>query len=249
MANKLVDAANHLIIFNNEPVEGLPTAAEVNVNTTNFEIITGKNAQDAFIQVDTKLALNENYDSILLSLDPLSTEISYISQVPLQSLQTQMHDGRPSHKAPGASVYDEFGTWGIIDTIEGQIANVITVVSRGSQSVTKKYVDEQVNTKQDKTSVVSVKSIAIALQNNIIYNANELETLNISVTSSTSAADFICQLNFSSGNIPTVLTLPKDIKWLGDDTETGTFIPSANARYVVIFYNDGLNLRAVTQKS
>lgn len=90
----------------------------------------------------------------------------------------------------------------------------------------------------------------VDLQDKSIFNFTDdaLATLSISVPEIINA-DFACQVNFSSGTTETAFDAPDTIKWevAGDDIVSGAFVPAANKRYVLFFYSDGKNLRAISQ--
>lgn len=88
----------------------------------------------------------------------------------------------------------------------------------------------------------------VDLQDNSIFNFTDdaLATLSISAPE-TINADFACQVNFSSGATATAFDAPDTIKWEGDDIVSDALVPSANKRYVLFFYSDGKNLRAISQ--
>lgn len=88
----------------------------------------------------------------------------------------------------------------------------------------------------------------VDLQDNSIFNFTDdaLATLSISVPE-TINVDFACQVNFSSGATETAFDAPDTIKWEGDDIVSDAFVPTASKRYVLFFYSDGKNLRAISQ--
>lgn len=88
----------------------------------------------------------------------------------------------------------------------------------------------------------------VDLQDNSIFNFTDdaLATLSISAPEIINA-DFACQVNFSSGTTATAFDAPDTIKWEGDDIVSDALVPPANKRYVLFFYSDGKNLRAISQ--
>ena len=92
---------------------------------------------------------------------------------------------------------------------------------------------------------VSESTLTQELANNTIYNAGELSSLIITFPA-TPTADYISQVNFTSGATPTALTAPVGTVWRGSDVST-VFVPAANTRYSVLFYYDGVNMRGLVQ--
>lgn len=98
-------------------------------------------------------------------------------------------------------------------------------------------VPQQIN---DTTST----SITISmLENNTMHNYGTLTSLTI--TNSWNTLDFVAQVNFSSGVTPTVFTPPSTnggVYFIGDACDNGTFTPTANHRYMVLFNSNGLDV-------
>lgn len=69
----------------------------------------------------------ENAVSVLSTSVDISTELGGTTTVALSELVALDIDGRPSHKAPGATVYAENGAVGIISVVDEQNATVKTV--------------------------------------------------------------------------------------------------------------------------
>lgn len=80
---------------------------------------------------------------------------------------------------------------------------------------------------------------SITLGDNTVYNGGEQTSLTIDLPAA-SAANFICEVVFTSGSTPTTLSYPNSIKWDGTDVSGGVFVPVASKRYTVIFYYDGV---------
>lgn len=87
----------------------------------------------------------------------------------------------------------------------------------------------------------------VELQHNTIIDfTGSVSSLTVSLPS-VMAIDYISQLNFSSASTPTEFATVDAIKWTGDDIVSEAFVPQANKRYTVLFYYDGLFVRAVAQ--
>lgn len=95
---------------------------------------------------------------------------------------------------------------------------------------------------------ISSTSATIALSTYTIYSANVLNTLNITPPLSPNA-EFIAQLDFTSGSTPTVVN-SNNIEWFGDNVnEVQGFLPRSNCDYSIIFYYTGTTVRGVIQGS
>lgn len=108
--------------------------------------------------------------------------------------------------------------------------------------------------KADKIDLVEIKEAGpeIKFKDNTIFNGTEIvEILSISQLEKIEP-DEMCQVNFTSGETPTQLTVNSNnepVYWSGDDIDSdhGVFVPEANRRYVVIIYSDGESTRCVVQ--
>lgn len=98
---------------------------------------------------------------------------------------------------------------------------------------------------QAKTTIVTVSDSTLTqeLANNTIYNCGELSALTITYPA-TIDADYLVQVNFTSGATPTTLSAPAGTVWRGSDVSS-TFTPVANKRYSVLFYYDGVQVRGL----
>ena len=91
------------------------------------------------------------------------------------------------------------------------------------------------------TEFQTLSEQTFVLQSNTIYDGAQLN--NITFTLPTNILiDFIAQLNFSSGTIPTIFNAPNRIYFDGDDCDLGVFTPVANKRYSVLITSEGINL-------
>lgn len=79
---------------------------------------------------------------------------------------------------------------------------------------------------------------SIALANNTEYRRGVVSTLSITLPESMPNV-FECQVSFTSGASPTVLTLPTGISLSGDGITNGTITVQANYRYGLLFWYDG----------
>ena len=93
------------------------------------------------------------------------------------------------------------------------------------------------------------ESIAnISLENYTIYKANTLSSLTITLPSPMST-DFISQINFVSGETPTVINID-NVEWFGDNVnETIGFVPRENCEYNIIFTYNGTKVTGIIQGS
>ena len=101
---------------------------------------------------------------------------------------------------------------------------------------------------EEVTNVVTVSSSTFSQQlaNNTIYNCTtNMTSISVSFPSSPTA-DYISQLNFTSGSTATTFNASGTIDWYGDDVST-TFTPVANKRYTIMFYYDGVKFRGIVQ--
>lgn len=101
---------------------------------------------------------------------------------------------------------------------------------------------------------VEVKTLTTAqteLQDNTIYTADTLSAIDITIPATTDAS-YCSEIQFTCSNPATTFTCPTTILWKGDDVaESGgvlTLDPQPGTRYVIIFYKDGENIRAISDK-
>lgn len=144
----------------------------------------------------------------------------------------------------------DFWYMGIIPDLEST-TNKVTSISSSStdtQYPSAKCVYDNLQTKDDKTSVVALTGTSVTqeLADNTIYQASELASLTITIPNGITS-DYISQINFESGSTATTLTAPNTIIWFGDDLINNVFVPAVNKQYVVIFYYDGVNVRSIVQ--
>lgn len=81
-------------------------------------------------------------------------------------------------------------------------------------------------------------STNIVLANNTEYRRGAVSTLSIALPESLPNV-LECQVSFTSGASPTVLTLPAGISLSGDSVNNGTITVQANRRYGLLFWYDG----------
>ena len=96
-----------------------------------------------------------------------------------------------------------------------------------------------------KVSLIEDGSGETTLRNRYIYRAGELAALSLNAD----AADdrFFCELCFTSGSVPTSLTVPEEWKWTGEHLSNGVFVPQANFRYRLVVLSDGVFIRAAAE--
>lgn len=96
------------------------------------------------------------------------------------------------------------------------------------------------NSKQGATNVVTLTASSTELASNTIYNGGELASVTLTLPA-TVPADFIAQVEFTSGTTPTLFTAPAALYFNGDRCEAGTFTPIASHRYCIMIISDGAN--------
>lgn len=108
---------------------GATTAANVSVNLSDMNIIKTANVQAALKELDLTVKDLQDSISILATSVELSNEFGQSTVVLLDELTSIEIDGRPSYKEPGATVYAENGSVGIISTLDtaNGTANVVTI--------------------------------------------------------------------------------------------------------------------------
>lgn len=94
---------------------------------------------------------------------------------------------------------------------------------------------------QGATSIVTLTTDSTELATNTIYNGGELASVTFTLPA-TVPADFVAQLNFTSGTTPTTFTAPATVTFEGDACSNGAFTPVASKRYSVLIYTDGVNV-------
>ena len=85
----------------------------------------------------------------------------------------------------------------------------------------------------------------ITLHSACIYRAGELASL--SLNADVAEDRFFCELCFTSGSVPTSLTVPEEWKWTGEHLSNGVFVPQANFRYRLVVLSDGVFIRAAAE--
>lgn len=93
---------------------------------------------------------------------------------------------------------------------------------------------------QDATNIVTLTSTSTELATNTIYNGGELASVTLTLPASV-PADFIAQVEFTSGSTATTFTAPNTLYFKGDDCFSGVFTPIASCRYCIMIINDGVN--------
>lgn len=95
---------------------------------------------------DTVAAELQNAVSVLHTSQDLATDLNAETVLIIDELFAYPNiDGRPNYKAPGATVYDENGTIGIISTIVDDMATIITVASPASAGITTEQTPTETN--------------------------------------------------------------------------------------------------------
>lgn len=93
---------------------------------------------------------------------------------------------------------------------------------------------------QDATTITTLTTASVELVSNTIYNGGELASVTLTLPNSV-PADFIVQVEFTSGTTPTTFTAPNTLYFKGDDCFSGVFTPIASCRYCIMIINDGVN--------
>ena len=93
---------------------------------------------------------------------------------------------------------------------------------------------------QGATSIVTLTTASTELATNTIYNGGELASVTLTLPA-TVPADFIAQVEFSSGATATTFTAPASLYFNGDACDGGVFTPVANKRYCIMVISDGVN--------
>ena len=88
------------------------------------------------------------------------------------------------------------------------------------------------------------KEMTEKLINNGIYHLNEIESINFALEEELDDL-FFCEVVFTSGTTPTVVTSDSRIKWVGDDVNAGLFTPITNTRYSCTLQYDGVFVRGM----
>lgn len=112
-----------------------PVASAVALERGAMTLITGGNVQEAMEQIDNELNALQDSVSVLTCSQALATAVGGTATVPLTALTAVELDGRPSHKRPGAMVYDLIGTHGIIHTVDETSAVITTIAVSPSASL------------------------------------------------------------------------------------------------------------------
>ena len=94
---------------------------------------------------------------------------------------------------------------------------------------------------QGATSIVTLTTASTELATNTIYNGGELASVTLTLPA-TVPADFIAQVEFTSGATATTFTAPATVIFEGNDCSNGVFTPLASKRYSVMVYSDGVNV-------
>lgn len=93
---------------------------------------------------------------------------------------------------------------------------------------------------QGATSIVTLTTASTQLATNTIYNGGTLASVTLTLPNSV-PADFIAQVEFSSGATSTTFTAPATLYFNGDACDGGVFTPVANKRYCIMVISDGVN--------
>lgn len=93
---------------------------------------------------------------------------------------------------------------------------------------------------QGATSIVTLTTASTQLATNTIYNGGELASVTLTLPA-TVPADFIAQVEFTSGTTATIFTAPATLYFNGDACDGGVFTPVASKRYCILIITDGVN--------
>ena len=96
-----------------------------------------------------------------------------------------------------------------------------------------------------KLSALSDDTTQQTLYSHTVYRAGELAGLALAVADN--AADFICELSFTSGCVPTSLTAPDAWRWSGDAVYDGVLVPESGVRYCLVIFSDGEFIRCLVR--
>ena len=92
---------------------------------------------------------------------------------------------------------------------------------------------------------VDALDAVLVLENRCIYCAGELASLTLDAGQI--AEGFFCEICFTSGAVPTALSMPEGWNWYGDALSNGVFVPQSNTRYRVVVLWDGVFVRAAAE--
>lgn len=94
-------------------------------------------------------------------------------------------------------------------------------------------------------SPVDGDEATLILHNRVIYRAGELRSLTLNA--GMEADTLFCEICFTSGSIPTALTVPAEWKWFGDHLSDSVFVPQSQTRYRLVVLSDGMFIRAAAE--
>ncbi|MGN1202818.1 MAG: hypothetical protein ACI4RF_05935 [Eubacterium sp.] len=102
--------------------------------------------------------------------------------------------------------------------------------------------------KEDKSNLVELidTDIAITLESNYEYRCGEVSSVTITIPT-TPDNDFISSVVFTSGATATNYTIDTSVKFTGTDCIDEIFAPTANMRYNIIIWYDGVNMCGAVQ--
>ena len=98
----------------------------------------------------------------------------------------------------------------------------------------------------DAEPTISELMAQTTLAHNTIFRAEEIASVSISLPTSFNPI-FVAEVDFTSGETATAFTIVDTVKWSGDDITDGAFVPTANKRYNLIFWYDGVNVNAAAK--
>ena len=98
------------------------------------------------------------------------------------------------------------------------------------------------NLKEEKSTITTLSEVT-TLVDNTIFRANEMATLEL-LLPTTYDADFVCEVDFTSGETATAFTMVDSVKWKGDDIVDGSLLPVSNKRYSIFIWYDGVFMKA-----
>lgn len=99
--------------------------------------------------------------------------------------------------------------------------------------------------KQDKFLIEELLN-ETTLKNNTIFRGDEMLNVELFVPEDIHD-DFLCEVDFTSGETATAFTMADTVKWTGDDITDNAFVPVANKRYNLLFWYDGVNLNGAVK--
>lgn len=131
------------------------------------------------------------------------------------------------------------------DYVTGHLTGESRIDENGQMIAEVRMTGMDLSRKQDRFLVEELLS-ETTLKNNTIFRADEKESVEL-LLPETLDYDFLCEVDFTSGETPTEFTMLDSIKWTGDDIEDDSFVPLSNKRYNLLFWYDGLYLKGIVK--